>query len=60
MKFAKLEMALITAYFVAMCDWEMSDANGNPTSTPPAPPDRNKPSAQKPAKNVYIRYKARA
>lgn len=60
MKFAKLEMALINAYFVAMYDFELCDVDGNPASTPPPPPDRNFASAQKPAVPVYIRYKARA
>ncbi|KAJ2967473.1 hypothetical protein NUW58_g10445 [Xylaria curta] len=60
MKFAKLEMALITAYWVAMFDFEFSDKDGN--RIVPAGPlmmDRNLHSAKKPEKNMYLRYKLR-
>ncbi|KAH9996992.1 cytochrome P450 6A1 [Xylariaceae sp. FL0662B] len=59
MRFAKLEMALITAYFVAMFDFELSDADGNPTTEAPPPVSRNQHSAKKPAKPVYFRYRPR-
>lgn len=60
MKFAKLEMALITAYWVGMFDFEFSDKDGNRT-VPDAPlmMDRNLHSASKPQKNMYLRYKPR-
>ncbi|KAI0485527.1 cytochrome P450 6A1 [Xylaria cf. heliscus] len=60
MKFAKLEMALITAYWVAMFDFEFSDKDGN--RVVPSTPlfmNRNLHSAKKPEKNMYLRYKLR-
>jgi cytochrome P450 len=59
MKFAKLEMAIIAAYFVAMFDFELSDADGNFNPTPPAGVNRNQKTAAKPAVPVYLRYKPR-
>ncbi|TRX92724.1 hypothetical protein FHL15_006398 [Xylaria flabelliformis] len=60
MKFAKLEMALITAYWVGLFDFEFSDKDGNHIV-----PDkslimnRNLHSAKKPEENMYLRYKLR-
>ncbi|KAI0389163.1 cytochrome P450 6A1 [Xylariaceae sp. FL0594] len=60
MKFAKLEMALITAYFVGLFDFELSDREGNHVeSKEPIRMDPNLHSAKKPSKNVYLRYKPR-
>ncbi|KAH6656578.1 cytochrome P450 6A1 [Truncatella angustata] len=59
MKFAKLEMSLIIAYFVAEYDFELSDAQGNRTSEAPPPVDRNQNQAQKPSKTTYVRYRRR-
>ncbi|KAI1179586.1 cytochrome P450 6A1 [Nemania sp. FL0916] len=60
MKFAKLEMALITAYWVGMFDFEFADKDGNRV-VPTEPPlmDRNLHSAKKPEKKMYLRYKLR-
>ncbi|GAW15805.1 hypothetical protein ANO14919_052270 [Xylariales sp. No.14919] len=60
MKFAKLEMALITAYWVGLFDFEFSDKDGNrisPTSS--LLMNRNLHSAKKPEQNMYLRYKLR-
>ncbi len=60
MKFAKLEMALITAYWVGMFDFEFADRDGNriaPSS--PLMMNRNLHSARKPEQNMYLRYKPR-
>ncbi|KAI0799377.1 cytochrome P450 6A1 [Xylaria sp. FL0064] len=60
MKFAKLEMALITAYWVGMFDFEFSDKDGNRTiPSEPLMMNRNLHSAKKPEKNMYLRYKLR-
>ncbi|KAI0107076.1 cytochrome P450 6A1 [Nemania sp. FL0031] len=60
MKFAKLEMAFITAYWVGMFDFEFSDKDGNKiTPTSPLMMNRNLHSAKKPEKNMYLRYKLR-
>jgi hypothetical protein len=59
MKFAKLEMSLIIAYFVAEYDFELSDARGNATSERPPPINRNQNQAQKPSRLTYIRYRPR-
>lgn len=59
MKFAKLEIAIITVYFNALFDFELSDAAGNSTSELPAPVDRNQVQAERPKKPVYLRYKVR-
>ena len=61
MKFAKLEMALITAYFVGLFDFELSDKEGNRVvPKEPLVMDRNLHSAKKPTKNIYLRYKPRS
>ncbi|KAI1753783.1 cytochrome P450 6A1 [Xylaria castorea] len=60
MRFAKLEMALITAYWVGMFDFEFSDQDGNrivPNTS--LIMNRNLHSAKKPEKNLYLRYKLR-
>lgn len=59
MRFAKLEMALILAYFLAMFDFELSDSEGNPSTEHPPPIDRNQIQAQKPSRTQYLRYKLR-
>ncbi|KAI1269552.1 cytochrome P450 6A1 [Xylariaceae sp. FL1019] len=59
MKFAKLEMAFITAFFVAMFDFECSDKDGNKVKQMPKTMDRNLHSAKKPQENIYLRYKLR-
>ncbi|GAP93132.1 putative cytochrome p450 6a1 [Rosellinia necatrix] len=60
MKFAKLEMALITAYWVGLFDFELSDKDGNrvvPDSS--LMMNRNLHSAKKPETNMYLRYRLR-
>ncbi|KAI0203162.1 cytochrome P450 6A1 [Astrocystis sublimbata] len=60
MKFAKLEMALITAYWVGLFDFEFSDEAGNHVVPDRSLlMDRNHHSAKKPEKNMYLRYKLR-
>lgn len=54
MRFAKLEMIIIVAMFLAMFDCELSDKNGGPGTVPIL--DRNAPSAQKPKTKVYLKY----
>ncbi|KAK3073790.1 hypothetical protein LTR53_004314 [Teratosphaeriaceae sp. CCFEE 6253] len=57
MRFAKLEMAVILAFFVAYFDdFVVSDAQGNETSRIP-PPNRNFHTAHKPDEKVYLGYK---
>ncbi|KAI1328546.1 cytochrome P450 6A1 [Xylariaceae sp. FL0255] len=58
MKFAKLEMAFIAAYFVAMFDFELSDADGNQVKSVPGM-NFNLHSAKKPETPIYLRYKPR-
>lgn len=59
MRFAKLEMCLIIAYFVAGYEFELSDVKGNATADLPPPVNRNQNQAQKPARPTFIRYKPR-
>jgi hypothetical protein len=59
MKFAKLEMALITAYFFAYFEFELAHADGSLDTRPPPPVGRNWNQAQKPDIPVYLRYKPR-
>jgi sterol 14-demethylase len=60
MKFAKLEMALIAAYFISMFDFELSDKDGNHVvPNGPLLLDQNLHTAAKPKKNIYLRYKLR-
>lgn len=58
MKFAKLEMMIIGAIFVAMFDYEALDAEGNPLKKPP-PIDRQRFTAHKPSQKVKLRYTVR-
>jgi hypothetical protein len=58
MRFAKLEMALILAYFFAIFDFELSDREGNPSIQVPTI-DRNQIQAQKPSRQQFLRYKRR-
>ncbi|TVY35052.1 Sterol 14-demethylase [Lachnellula occidentalis] len=57
MRFAKLEQNIITAFFIAMFDYELTDKEGTPVSATP-PVDFNKHSATK-AKGVYLKYTLR-
>ncbi|KAI0593285.1 cytochrome P450 6A1 [Biscogniauxia sp. FL1348] len=59
MRFARLEMALIAAYFMAMFDFELSDRDGNPPTEAPEPVSRNFHSAKKPPHPIYLRYRPR-
>ncbi len=59
MRFAKLEAIIISAYFIAMFDYELSDKDGRQLAEPPPPINRNQNQVQKPAQPIYIRYKAR-
>lgn len=57
MRFAKLEMNIIVAMFLAMFDCELSDKNGGPGVVPKL--NRNAFSASKPKPNIYLKYWAR-
>ncbi|KAK7741914.1 hypothetical protein SLS62_010891 [Diatrype stigma] len=59
MKFAKLEITIITVYFNALFDYELSDAAGNPTNEVPQFVHRNQIQSEKPKKPVYLRYRAK-
>ena len=57
MRFAKLEMNLIVAFFLAYFDdIQLCDDNGNPTSKLPAV-DRNRHTAHKPNERVFLKYR---
>ena len=58
MRFAKLEQNIITAFFIAMFDYELTDKVGNPVSETPAV-DFNGHAAEKPKERVYLKYKLR-
>lgn len=58
MRFAKLEMGIITAMFVASFDWEVVDGEGKPMRELPAI-DRQKYSAHKPDVPIRLRYTVR-
>jgi hypothetical protein len=58
-QFAKLEMAMTTAFWVANFDYKLCDKDGNLTRSPPNPIDRNKHSASKPEPPVYLKYEPR-
>ncbi|TVY15052.1 Sterol 14-demethylase [Lachnellula arida] len=58
MRFAKLEQNIITAFFIAMFDYELTDKVGTPISQTP-PVDFNGHSATKPKEKVYLKYKLR-
>ncbi|KAI0017763.1 cytochrome P450 6A1 [Xylariomycetidae sp. FL0641] len=59
MRFAKLELILITAYLVTMFDIQVSDKDGNLSTEPPPTTDRNAYSYKKPDKPVFLRYRER-
>lgn len=58
MRFAKLEMMIIGAIFVAMFDFEVLDAQGNTLKDAPLP-NRQKFTAHKPAYRLNIKYTVR-
>ncbi|KAF2098210.1 cytochrome P450 [Rhizodiscina lignyota] len=57
MKFAKLEMNVIIAMFLACFEYELSDKNGGPGTVPPV--NRNAHSATRPQQRPYLKYKVR-
>ncbi|TDZ33391.1 Sterol 14-demethylase [Colletotrichum sidae] len=60
MRFAKMEMGITTALFVARFDFHLSDAKGNKADKVPEDSvDRNKHSAAKPKENLYLKYTSR-
>ena len=60
MRFAKLEMNIIVAFFLAYFkDIELCDEQGKPTSQLPAV-DRNRHTAHKPDETVFLKYNVRA
>lgn len=58
MRFAKLEQNIITAFFIAMFDYELTDKVGTPVSQTP-PVDFNGHSATKPKEKAYLKYTPR-
>ncbi|KAK1070750.1 hypothetical protein LTR12_013769 [Friedmanniomyces endolithicus] len=60
MRFAKLEMNVILAFFVAYFDtFTLSDAQGREVTRIP-PTNRNNHTARKPEEKIYIKYKVAA
>jgi len=58
MKFAKLEMYIIIATFVAMFDYTLEDITGKPMQGPP-PVDRSQHGSSMPTTPMRLRYKLR-
>ncbi|KAG9236781.1 cytochrome P450 [Amylocarpus encephaloides] len=58
MRFAKFEQNIITAFFLATFDYELTDKSGTPVPKTP-PVDFNGHSAQKPSQRVFLKYKQR-
>lgn len=55
MRFAKLEIILITAFWLAMFEYELVDEDGNPTDEIPQV-NINGFTAHKPANTKYLKY----
>ncbi|GJC89255.1 obtusifoliol 14-alpha demethylase [Colletotrichum liriopes] len=61
MRFAKLEMAVTTALFIARFDFHLVDANGKKMDKVPATSvDRNNHSASKPREKMFLKFRLRA
>ena len=59
MRFAKLEINIIVAFFLAYFDEiTLSDEQGRPTDKIP-PVNRNRHTAHKPDEHIYLKYKVR-
>lgn len=58
MRFAKLEQNIITAYFVAEFEFDLTDKNGRSIPTVPKV-DFNAYSAAKPNSLMYLKYRPR-
>lgn len=59
MRFAKIEMSIIVAFFVAYFDdIQLCDEDGNPTDQLPKI-DRNRHTAHKPHGKIYLKYRVR-
>ena len=58
MQFAKLEMYMMLATFLATYDFKLCDKNGAELTEVPEV-DLNKHSAHKPKQKVYIKYERR-
>ena len=59
MRFAKLEINIIVAFFLAYFDeLRLSDEQGRPTNNIP-PKNRNRHTAHKPDEDVYLKYRVR-
>ncbi|SPN98786.1 uncharacterized protein DNG_01827 [Cephalotrichum gorgonifer] len=59
MRFAKLEMAMMVAHFVASFDFSLVDDSGKPARISPASIDRTKHQAPGPSHPLFIRYEPR-
>jgi len=61
MRFAKLEVTLILAYFFAQFDFELAaDAKGTPSTKPIPLPSNDVLFATRPSDPVHLRYKPRS
>lgn len=58
MRFAKLELNIIVAFFLAYFDFELCDKDGKPGVEPP-PNEPNAYNACKPKERVFLKYKMR-
>jgi hypothetical protein len=58
MRFAKLEVTIATAFWLAMFDYEVVDASGQPTTKIPIT-DLNDWILQLPKDRVYLKYRRR-
>jgi hypothetical protein len=59
MRFEKLELTLINAYFVATFDYELSDKKGRAIVGQIPAVDQNAHAAQKSEQAIFLRYKPR-
>jgi hypothetical protein len=59
MRFAKLENNIITAFFLAMFDYELVNAKGEPLTEIPRE-DMNGFTADKPKNPVHLKYTLRS
>jgi hypothetical protein len=58
MRFAKLENNIIAVFWLAMFDYEVVDANGNPTTEIPRE-NINGFTAQKPRAAIHLKFTVR-
>lgn len=60
-RFAKLEITIVLAYFLAEFDFELAaDVQGAPSMESPSLPDFNAYETRKPDEPIYLRYRPRS